>query len=84
MLTRQSCDNKGETFNYKMKESVIPGSHKQVIEQTPQSYSAVMPESSRAITGDQLPSYNARVVSMRQFCDNREEVFNYKTHNYTP
>ena len=54
--TRQSCDNKGEAFNYKTKESVIPGSHKQVIEQTPQSYSAVTPEGSRAITGDQLPS----------------------------
>ena len=82
--TRQSCDNKGEAFNYKTKESVIPGSHKQVIEQTPQSYSAVTPEGSRAITGDQLPSYNAWVVSTRQSRDNREEVFNYKTHNYTP
>ena len=42
------------------------------------------PESSRAITGDQLPSYNARVVSTRQSHDNREEAFNYKTHNYIP
>ena len=42
------------------------------------------PESSRAITGDQLPSYNAQVVSTRQSCDNREETFNYKTHNHTP
>ena len=42
------------------------------------------PESSRTITGEQLPSYNARVVSTRQSHDNREEVFNYKTHNYTP
>ena len=42
------------------------------------------PESNRAITGDQLPSYNTQVVSMRQSRDNREEVFNYKTHNYTP
>ena len=42
------------------------------------------PESSRAITGDQLPSYSARVVSTRQSHNNREEALNYKTHNYTP
>ena len=63
---------------------VIPGSHKRVFEQTSQSYSEVAPENNSAITGDQLPLNNARVMSTRQLCDNREEAFYYKTHNYTP
>ena len=41
------------------KEFVIPGSHKQVLEQTSQSYSEVAPENNSTITGDRLPFNNA-------------------------
>ena len=81
MSTRQLHDSKGETLIYKMKETIIPSSHKRIIEQTPQSYGVRTPENDRAITGDQL-SFNA--VLMRQFCDSREEAFNPKINNYTP
>ena len=78
---RQLHDSKGETFIYKTKESIIPSSHKRIIEQTPQSYGVITPENDRIITGDQL-SFN--VVSTRQSHDSREEAFNDKTNNYTP
>ena len=37
---------------------VISGSHKGVLEQTPQSYCEVVPENNSTITGDQLPFSN--------------------------
>ena len=64
-----------------MKETIIPSSHKWIIEQTPCSYGVMTPENDRVITGDQL-SLNG--VSTRQFRDIREEAFNDKTNNYTP
>ena len=42
------------------------------------------PENNSTITGDQLPFNNTQVMSTRQLCDNREEVFNHKNHHYTP
>ena len=81
VLTRQSHDDTGKTSIYNMKETFIPSSHKQIIEQTPQSYGVITPENHKVITGDQLP-FNE--VTMRQFRDGRVEAFNDKTNNYTP
>ena len=74
-----SCDPQHIGQTLVNKKSVIPGSHKRVIEQTSHSYSEVAPESNGTITGDQLPFNNTQAVSTRQSCDNREEAFNYKT-----
>ena len=81
VLTRQSHDDMGRTSIYNMKETIIPSSHKRIIEQTPQSYGVITPENQKVITGDQLPFDE---VSMRQFRDGREEAFNDNTNKYTP
>ena len=81
VLTGQSRDDTGKIPIYNMKETLIPSSHKRIIEQTPQSYGVKTPEDHKVSTGDQLP-FNE--VTTRQFRDGREEAFNDKANNYTP